>query len=146
MWLSSGGLFPFKYPAFILSGLIHSRREPHTKSERIFTMNVRSRSITALVAIGMALPIWAMAAADSIHKTVHIGAAATVAGKQLPEGDYDLMVSGNQAKFASKGKVVAEVPCTWKTLSTKAEHDMVMIDSGAVTEIEFQGKTQAIDF
>ena len=109
-------------------------------------VRVRSRFITALVATGMALPIWVTAAADSIHKTIHIGAAATVAGKSLQEGDYDLMVTGNQAKFSSKGKVVAEVPCTWKNLPAKSEHDIVLIDGGVVTEIEFQGKTQAIDF
>jgi len=106
---------------------------------------LRSRLITAVVAIGMALPIW-VTAADSIHKTVHIGSNATVAGKTLTEGDYDLMVNGNQAKFTSKGKVVAEVPCTWKTLPSKADHDIVMIDGGALTEVQFQGKTQAIDF
>ena len=110
------------------------------------TARVRSRFLTALVATGMALPLWVSAATDSIHKTVHLGATATVAGKTLQEGDYDLMVSGNQAKFSSKGKVVAEVPCTWKTLPAKADHDEVLITSGAVSEIEFQGKTQAIDF
>jgi hypothetical protein len=109
-------------------------------------VRVRSRFITALVATGMALPLWVSAATDSLHKTIHLGATATVAGKTLQEGDYDLVVSGNQAKFQSKGKVVAEVPCTWKTLQAKAEHDVVMMDGGAVTEIEFQGKTQAIDF
>ena len=109
-------------------------------------VSVRSRFITALVAIGMALPIWSAVAADSIKKTVHFGATATVAGKTLQEGDYDLVVTGTQAKFSSKGKVVAEVPCTWKTLPAKSEHDMVMITGGAVTEIDFQGKTQAIDF
>ena len=109
-------------------------------------VSVRSRFITALVAIGMALPIWSVAAADSIKKTVHIGANATVAGKTLQEGDYELVVNGTQAKFSIKGKVVAEVPCTWKTLPAKSEHDIVMIDGGVVTEIEFQGKTQAIDF
>ena len=107
---------------------------------------IRSRFITALVATGMALPIWVAAASDSLHKTIHLGQTSTVAGKTLQEGDYDLMVSGNQAKFASKGKVVAEVPCTWKTLDAKAEHDLVLTSGGAVTEIEFQGKTQAIDF
>jgi hypothetical protein len=106
---------------------------------------VRTRLITTVLAIGMALPIWATAA-DTIHKTVHIGSNATVAGKALNSGDYELVVDGNQAKFTSKGKVVAEVPCTWKNLPAKAEHDMVMIDSGAVTELQFQGKTQAIDF
>ena len=40
----------------------------------------------------------------------------------------------------------AEVPCTWKTLDAKAEHDLVLTSGGAVTEIEFQGKTQTIDF
>jgi hypothetical protein len=111
-------------------------------------MNVRLRSrfITALVATGMALPIWVAAAPDSMHKTIHLGSNATVAGKQLTEGDYDLVVSGNQAKFANKGKVVAEVSCTWKTLPNKADHDLVLLDGTAVTEIEFQGKTQAIDF
>jgi hypothetical protein len=56
------------------------------------------------------------------------------------------LVSGNQAKFESKGKVVAEVPCTWKTLPAKADHDVVLTSGAAVTEITFQGKTQAIDF
>lgn len=106
---------------------------------------LRSRLITAVVATAMAMPIW-VTAADSIHKTVHIGSNATVAGKTLTEGDYDLMVNGNQAKFSSKGKVVAEVPCTWKNLPAKAGHDIVMIDGGALTEVQFQGKTQAIDF
>jgi hypothetical protein len=94
----------------------------------------------------MALPLCVSAATDSMHKTVHLGGTATVAGKTLQEGDYDLVVTGHQAKFSSKGKVVAEVPCTWKTLPAKAEHDEVLITSGAVSEIEFQGKTQAIDF
>ena len=109
-------------------------------------VRVRSRFITALVATGLALPLWVTAATDTLHKTVHLGASATVAGKPLPEGDYDLVVTGNQAKFESKGKVVAEVPCTWKTLQAKSDHDVVIIEAGAVTEIEFQGKTQAIDF
>jgi hypothetical protein len=106
---------------------------------------LRLRFITALFAVAIALPVWSTAA-DSLHKTVHIGSAATVAGKALGEGDYDLMVNGNQAKFTIKGKVVAEVPCTWKNLPAKAEHDIVMIDAGALTEVQFQGKTQAIDF
>jgi hypothetical protein len=109
-------------------------------------VRVRSRFITALVATGLVLPLWVTAAPDSLHKTIHLGATATVAGKTLQEGDYDLVVTGNQAKFESKGKVVAEVPCTWKTLQAKAEHDLVLTDGGAVTEIEFQGKAQAIDF
>ena len=109
-------------------------------------VRVRSRFITALVAAGMALPLWLSAATDSLHKTIHLGSNANVAGKPLQAGDYDLLVSGNQAKFESKGKVVAEVPCTWKTLPAKADHDVVLTSGAAVTEITFQGKTQAIDF
>jgi hypothetical protein len=110
------------------------------------TARVPSRFITALVATSLALPLWVTAASDSLHKMIHLGGTVTVAGKTLQEGDYDLVVSGNQAKFVSKGKVVAEVPCTWKTLPAKADHDEVLIDAGAVSEIEFQGKTQAINF
>jgi hypothetical protein len=109
-------------------------------------VRVRLRFITALVATGMALPLCVTAATDSLHKTVHLGATATVAGKTLQAGEYDLVVSGNQAKFQSKGKVVAEVPCTWKTLPAKAEHDLVLTSGSTLTEIEFQGNTQAIDF
>ena len=107
---------------------------------------VRMRFLTALIAIGMSVPLWLTAATDSLHKTVHLTSTATVAGKTLQEGDYSLTVSGNDAKFMSKGKVVAEVPCTWKTLQSKPAYDEVLIDGGAVTEIEFQGQTQAIDF
>jgi hypothetical protein len=110
------------------------------------SVRVRSRFFTALVATGMALPLWLTAASASLHKTIHLGATATVAGKTLPQGDYDLVVDGNQAKFENKGKVVAEVPCTWKELQSKADHDVVLMNGGTVTEIEFQGKTQAIDF
>jgi hypothetical protein len=111
-------------------------------------MNVRVRThfSTAVMAIAMTFPLWLTAGADSLHKRVHLSSPATVGGKTLQEGDYDLMISGNQAKFTSNGKVVAEVPCTWKTLETKAAYDQVLINGGAVTEIEFQGKTQAIDF
>ena len=109
-------------------------------------VRVRTRFFAALLATGMALPVWVTAATDSLNKKVQIGVNATVAGKTLQEGDYDLVVSGNQAKFVSKGKVVAEVPCTWKTLPAKAEHDLVLTDGSAVTEIEFHGNIQAIDF
>jgi hypothetical protein len=111
-------------------------------------MNVRVRTnfSAALIAIAMTFPFWLAAGTDSLHKRVHLSSPATVGGKTIPEGDYDLIISGNQAKFTSNGKVVAEVPCTWKTLETKAAYDQVLIDGGAVTEIEFQGKTQAIDF
>jgi hypothetical protein len=109
------------------------------------TVIVRTRFFTGLVATAMAIPLW-LTAADTIHKTIHIGSSATVAGKSLQAGDYDLMVNGTQAKFSMKGKVVAEVPCTMKTLPAKSEHDIVQIDGGAVTEIDFQGKTEAIGF
>jgi len=108
--------------------------------------NVRSRFFTALVATGLALPLWVTAATDSLHKTVSLASTATVAGKTLQAGDYDLVVKGNQAKIERNGTVVAEVPCTWKTLAAKADHDGVDVDHGAVTEIRFKGSTQAIDF
>jgi len=106
----------------------------------------RSRFFTALVATAMALPLWVIAATDSLHKPVYLGSTATVAGKTLQAGNYDLVVKGNQAKFERNGTVVAEVPCTWKTLPAKSDHDGVDTDHGAVTEIQFKGNTQAIDF
>jgi len=109
-------------------------------------VRVRSRFFAAVVATGMAFPVWVTSATDSLNKKVHIGANVTVAGKSIKEGDYDLVVSGTQAKLERGGKVVAEVPCTWKPLENKADHDVVLTNGGAVTEIEFKGNTQAIDF
>jgi hypothetical protein len=108
--------------------------------------HVRLRLFRALVVTVIALPLWVTAATDSLHKPVFLGSTAIVAGNKLQAGDYDLVVKGNQAKFERKGTVVAEVPCTWKTLAAKADHDGVDIDHGAVTEIQFKGSTQAIDF
>src|SRR6266478_6211524 len=109
---------------------------------------VRTRLITAVVAVGMALPIWA-SAADSLHKTIHIGSNATVAGKALTTGDYDLLVDGNQAKFTSKkGKVVAEVPCTWKNLPAKAEEvtqdRMPPIPANKLTDVQKKDREEVI--
>jgi hypothetical protein len=96
----------------------------------------------------MALPLWLPAATGSMRKAIHLGTNATVAGKPLRAGDYDLLISGNKAKFESKGKVVAEVACTWKTLLAMADHGscLVLTSGDAATEITFQAKTQAIDF
>jgi len=49
-------------------------------------IRVRSRFITALLATGMALPLWLPAATDSLHKAIHLGSNATVAGETAPGG------------------------------------------------------------
>jgi hypothetical protein len=140
-WLSPTG-------AYYFSVWLIPRRDPHSKIGGFFIMSayVRSRFFTAVVATGLTLPLWVTAATDALHKAVYLGSTATVAGKTLQAGDYDLVVKGNQAKFERNGTVVAEVACTWKTLPAKSDHDRVDIDHGAVTEIQFKGNTQAIDF
>src|SRR5260370_16497965 len=109
-------------------------------------MIVRFGLITAQLATGMGLPIWLPAAADSLHKAIRLGSNATVAGKPLQAGDYDLLVSGNQAKFERKGKVVGEVPSTWKNLPAQADHDVLLTTREAVTEIPFPAQTHPPDF
>ncbi len=64
----------------------------------------------------------------------------------LAPGEYKVIAEGNKATIEKGGKVVAEVPCTLKTLSNKAPQTAATVDHGSLTEILASGKTEAIEF
>jgi len=90
------------------------------------------------------LPVWARP--ESLKSTIVVSSPLKVGSSTLAPGHYDVIAEGNQAKFEHGGKVVAEVSYTLKTLPSKAHGDEFIVDHDQITEIQFAGKTQAIDF
>jgi hypothetical protein len=82
----------------------------------------------------------------SLRTTINLQSTVSVNNKTLEPGVYTVVAEGNQAKFERDGKVIAEAPCTFKTLSSKAAYTEVRMDRDRITEIDLSGKTQAIEF
>jgi len=99
-------------------------------------------SFTLLIA---ALPVWA-ARAYTVEWSV--SEPTTIGNMEIKPGTYELRaVEGqSQLEVMSNGKMVAEVPCHWIQLPSKAAADEVEVDSNKVTSVEFAGKTAALDF
>ena len=103
--------------------------------------------LTVTVLIAMTLPAWARSnSADSLKATIDVSSTIHVSNKTLEPGEYTVVAEGSQAKFERNGNVIAEVPCTLKTLSNKSPYTAVLINKGRITEIDLSGKTQAIEF
>jgi hypothetical protein len=83
---------------------------------------------------------------DSLTAKIDLASTTNINNTTLSPGEYKVVAEGNQAKFEKDGKVVAEVPCTLKTLSNKSAHTEFVIDHDRLLEIQVSGKTQAIEF
>ena len=95
----------------------------------------------------MILPAWAKSKSkDSLKTTIDVSSTANVSNMTLDPGKYTVVAEGNQARFERDGKIIAEVPCTLKTLSRKSPYTEVMLNHDRITEIDLSGKTQAIEF
>ena len=95
----------------------------------------------------MTFPAWAKSSSsESLKADITLDAPAALNNATLAAGEYKVVAEGNQAKFEQDGKIVAEVPCTWKTLSNKSRYSAVELDRDRITGIDFSGKTQAIQF
>lgn len=101
--------------------------------------------LTALSILAfLALPVWAHT--DSAQLTVIN--PSTIAGQQLKPGTYKLEVqpNGTQMKIVDtqSSRTVAEVPVHWITVKRAPNSTEVILSNNNVNEIEFSGKTQAI--
>lgn len=93
----------------------------------------------------VALPVWA-AHTDSLSweptQAVRIGSA------QVMPGQYELRAEEGQSnvEVMHNGKVVAAVSCNWVKLPRKADNSEVQTNSNQVTQVEFSGRSEAIQF
>ncbi|HTU35337.1 MAG TPA: hypothetical protein VMF66_16155 [Candidatus Acidoferrum sp.] len=100
---------------------------------------------TALFVVAfLALPVWAHT--DSAQLTVLN--PTTISGQQLKPGTYKLEVQPNQTQMkvvdTQTAKTVAEVPVHWVTVKKAPNSTEVILNHNQVNEVEFSGKTQAI--
>jgi hypothetical protein len=91
----------------------------------------------------VALPLWA-ARVDSIDWAPT--RSMTIGGMQIQPGQYQLKAEEGKAELQviAKGKVVATVPCHWTELPAKASDSQVSTDGDKVTQVQFVGRTSAI--
>ena len=92
-----------------------------------------------------ALPV---SAAHMYTITWNVSQPTTIGNMEVKPGDYELRVEEGQSQLevVSHGKMVAQVPCHWIQLPSKAAASQVEGDSNKVTGVEFGGKTAALDF
>jgi hypothetical protein len=111
-------------------------------SRRMFSL-----FITAAMFMVTTTPSWAKNnSPGSISVTITLNEKASLNNTILDPGDYKVVAEGNKATIEKGGKVVAEVPCTLKTLSNKSLFTSATVDHGRLTEILASGKTEAIEF
>jgi hypothetical protein len=82
----------------------------------------------------------------AISATITLSTPAKIGNTQLAAGEYKITAEGNQAKIEQGKKVIAQVPCTLKDLSFKPKATGFDLDKGAISEIQVEGKTKAIEF
>jgi hypothetical protein len=67
---------------------------------------------------------------------------ASVGGKQLKAGSYNVKADGTTLTFERDGKVVAQAPIEWKDEQGKATYSAVVVYDAIVTEVHFSGKSR----
>jgi hypothetical protein len=89
------------------------------------------------------LPVWA-AHTDSM--TWEPSQSMTIGSTQVTPGHYELRAEEGQSNLEviQNGKVVATIPCTWMQLPKKAEYSEVQTNNNQVTQVQFGGRTDAI--
>ena len=105
--------------------------------------------IAIAVTAVLTIPSWARDnSSAALSASISLDSTATInnTNTTLEPGEYKVVAEQNQAKFEKNGKVVAEVPCTLKTLPGKAAHTEFIVDQGRLLEIQVSGKTEAIEF
>ena len=97
-----------------------------------------------LAAVAVAAPAWAGTEAA----TLDVMQPMTVAGTNvtLQPGHYEFRVKpeDTHVQIRKGNKMVADVPCQWVPLNSKATETEVLSNNNQIQEIEIKGENQAI--
>lgn len=99
----------------------------------------------------LAMPLFASARPKSEStqmekKTIQMDSQATVDGKTLMPGTYEVLIEGNKVSFEHNGDTVVTAPCDWKTLQFKSKYNSMTFSANHVLqELQFEGSNQALD-
>jgi hypothetical protein len=102
------------------------------------------RELALVVGLALALPMWA----KPLKKPIELYSPARVGNTALLAGQYELIVDDKIAiaTFEKNNKVVAEIPYQLIRIAKAPTDAMVFDKKGELTEIDFSGKSQAIEF
>ena len=102
------------------------------------------RELAIMVGLTLALPMWA----KPLKKSIELFSPARVGNTALLAGQYELVVDDKTAiaTFEKNNKVVAEIPYQLIRIAKAPTDAMVFDKKGELTEIDFSGKSQAIEF
>jgi len=105
--------------------------------------------VTILAALALMMP--AISRADDSkniksvsHVAVDLHSSASLGGKDLKPGTYQVSADESKMTITRDGKVVAEAPIEWKDSQGKAGYTAVVMDSNQITEVHFGGKARYI--
>ena len=111
---------------------------------------VTRSAILCAVAL-LAIPLLATARPKSTNpriekKSIDLDRAATVDGKTLAPGKYEVLIEENMVNFERDGKTVITAQCDWKTLPYKSPYNSTTFSrKNALQELEFEGSKQALE-
>ena len=105
--------------------------------------------LTIVAALAFAMPIATRADDSKTIKpvsrvAVDLHSSATLAGKDLKPGTYQVSADETKMTILRDGKVVAEVPIEWKDGQSKSSYTSVVTESNQITEVHFGGKAKYI--
>ena len=99
--------------------------------------------VVVVAMLALASPVFA----KSFSQTIEINQPATIGDTSLQPGSYKFVadLDSGTVRVERGRKVVATVHGKTVTLKNKAPYGSVVVDGGKVQEIQFQGKSEAID-
>jgi hypothetical protein len=105
----------------------------------------RKQTLIALAFSLVALPLWAAHVDSTDWNPTQ---SMTIGTKQLQPGRYQLRAEEGKSELevVQKGKVLATIPCQWVELPAKASNSQVLTDADKVAQVQFGGRTAAIQF
>lgn len=105
--------------------------------------NRYSQCLALLAVLALSAPVFAR----SMSQPLDLDQPATIGSTTLRAGHYDLQAEPNsdQVRVMQNRRLVATVEGKIVTLSRKAPYGSVIFDGRRIHEIQFSGKTEAID-
>lgn len=102
-----------------------------------------TQGLAVLAILALSAPVFAR----SMSQPLDLSQPATIGATTLKPGHYELRAdeNSNQVRVIQDRKVVATVEGKIVTLDKKAPYGAVVFDGRAIHEIQFSGKTEAID-
>ena len=109
---------------------------------------ISKQCLGMLAVIALAFPVWARSPKlPTFTADWFTDHAMKIGNIQIETGHYTLSAQEdkNTLDVMRDGKMVAQVPCQWVQLSKKAANTEIESDNNQVTEVEFAGKTEAVE-